>query len=147
MDIALTILGSFSAALALAGVRRVPASQAFSLHRMGRFHRVLVPGWHWTVPVLDQITHEVDLIGHRIRIDSDAPSSEAEIFFQIVEPLRVGSRLEEVDGVVRAAAEAGLAMLRRQNTVESASLASDWKQALNTQLRGMGVQVTRCQVT
>lgn len=146
MDMALAILGSFLAALALAGLRHVPQSKAFSLHRLGRFRRVLAPGWHWTVPVIDQIAHEVDLIGHRICIASEAPCTQAEIYFQIVEPLRVGHQLDEIDGMVRAAAEADLAAFLAQGAQEPQSLASRWKATLNMQLRDVGVQVTRCQV-
>lgn len=147
METAVLVLLSFLLATFVAGIRRVPEGKAYSLHRRGRFRRVMGPGWHLTLPVLDQVAHEVDLIGHRITLQLPAQFERAEVYFQIVEPLRVGADLDHLDGYVQRVAAEDYAVVSRRASEEPRSLAASWKESLNGRLRGLGLQVTRCQLT
>ena len=147
METAVLLLLSFLLATLVAGIRRVPESKAYSLHRRGRFKRVMGPGWHLTLPVFDQVAHEVDLIGHRITLQLPEQFERAEVFFQIVEPLRVGPDLDHLDGYVQRVAAEDYAAVSGRAINEPRILAASWKEALNLRLRALGLQVTRCQLT
>ena len=147
MDIG-TVIALLIAALvavAVAGLRRVPEGRAYTLHRRGRFVRSLTPGLHFTLPVLDQIAHEVDLIGHQIAVPT--ASSQAEVFFQILEPQRTGAALDDVDALVeRLVLDRLRTLLPASSANEPGQLAAQLKQDLNAQLSNLGLHVTRCRL-
>lgn len=135
-------LVAIGAALALAGLRFVPEDAACSLHRWGRFRRNLGPGWHWVVPVVDQIAGRVHLIGHRVEL-GNSRFPQAEVYFQILEPQRTGAELERVDALVEQLAGERLAQLPE---AEVRALAGRWKDELNRRLGQLGLQVIRCRL-
>lgn len=144
MDIGtgITLLIAALTAVAVAGLRRVPEGRAYTLHRGGRYIRSLSPGLHFTLPVLDQIAHEVDLIGHQIAVPT--ASSRAEVFFQILEPQRTGAALDDVDALVEKLTLDRLRSLLPGS--EPGQLAIQLKQDLNAQLANLGLHVTRCRL-
>ena len=81
-------------ALAAAGLRRVPAQNARPVRRLGRHRRILGPGWHWIVPLLERTGRDVDLIGHRLRVDAGPALRRAELYYQIVDPEKAGEALD-----------------------------------------------------
>ena len=54
-------------ALAAIAVKHVPAGQVFSLYRHGKPVRLLQPGTHVVLPLLDRVGHRIDLGGRVLR--------------------------------------------------------------------------------
>lgn len=147
MDFAfvIAVLVCALAGLAVAGLRRVPEGRVYTLHRRGRFIRSLPPGLHFTVPWLDQVAHQVELIGHQVAVPTAA--SRAEVFFQILEPARTGAALDDVDRLVEEMAGDRLrALAPIGGALEPGQLALQLKQDLNGRLGALGLHVTRCRL-
>ena len=136
MNTVVVLAAALPLALVAAGLRRVPAQNARPLRRLGRHRRILGPGWHWIVPLLERTGPDVDLIGHHVRIASGAHSPGAELYYQIVEPEKAGPTLavadEFVAGHVREALRAG------RHSPEQL------KQELNRRVGRLGLRVIRC---
>lgn len=129
------------------GLRRVPAGTVCTVHRFGRYVRTLRPGLNFTWPLIDQIAHRVNLIGHQIDLSPQADSScGATVYFQILEPERAGEALDEVDSMVEREARRRLTALIRGDAAEAGGVAARLKQELNTQLGVLGLRITRCQL-
>jgi regulator of protease activity HflC (stomatin/prohibitin superfamily) len=141
---ALLALFALIAAIALAGLRRVPEDTVCTVHRFGRFVRALGPGIHFTWPLLDQIAHRVALIGHQVELPLDGSHGAATVYFQILEPERAGAALDQVDAMVEREALCRLRELVLNHA--DGSLAASLKQELNASLGALGLRVTRCQL-
>lgn len=120
----------------LAGLRRVPDNSVVTVHRFGRFVRALGPGWRWTLPMLDQLGQPVCLIGHHLSVVG-AHGDEAELYYQILDPVLAGEALDDVDALVIHAA---LPLLDEPQGAEPL------KMALNQALGPKGVRVIRCRM-
>lgn len=143
----LMLLLLVSGSVLAGGLRRVPAGTVCTVHRFGRYVRTLRPGLNFTWPLIDQIAHRVNLIGHQIDLSPPADwGCGATVYFQILEPERAGEALEEVDSMVEREASRRLSALVRGESGEAAGIAARLKQELNTQLGVLGLRVTRCQL-
>ena len=138
-------------AIILASLRRVPAGQAWTVHRFGRYVRTLQPGMHAVWPGLERIASHVDLIGHRIELPAHAFGAEggnADLYYQILDPMPTGQALESVDEMVQHHADDALASvtakLPPQNDDAAAPVADALKAELNLRLGRMGLRVIRC---
>ena len=118
-----------------AGLRRVPAQRAATLRRRGRYRRTLGPGWHWTVPGLERTGLEVDMIGHHLHVRGSRLNEEAELYYQIVEPDKVGETLDAVDDWVTA---------QTREALVAPSSAEQLKAELNRRMSRLGLRVIRC---
>ncbi len=131
----------------LLALRRVPEGRVYTLHRFGRFVRALPPGLHLTWPLLDQIGHEIDLVGHHVELAMPRETTRAEVFFQILDPDQTGAALDEVDDLVLRMARDRLDSLdANPGLPEPKAIAQRLKDELNQRLRGRGLHVTRCQL-
>lgn len=138
-----------AAALAALSVRRVPEGRAYSVHRFGRFARSLGPGWHLVWPLLDRVAHRVDLVGHHVDLhyEHEPMAADAAVYYQILEPVRTGAALDDVDGVVEREAAKGFADLMPQLLPgEFGGAATRLKEELNHRLGSLGLRVIRCQL-
>ena len=116
-------------ALAAAGLRRVPAQNARPVRRLGRHRRILGPGWHWIVPLLERTGRDVDLIGHRLRVDAG--------LFRVHDlVVQLGAALEAVDEFVAGQAREALDAGGRSP--------DQLKLELNRRLGRFGLRVIRC---
>src|SRR5688572_16503947 len=93
----------------LTGLRHVDDDSGVTVHRLGRYHRTLGPGWHWTVPGVERVGRPVRLIGHHV--DVPTGSAHADLHFQILDPARTGAGLEQVDQLVDEQARDALAAI------------------------------------
>lgn len=147
MDPSLLLYVTCAAALAavLSGLRIIPEDVVMPLHRFGRFHRVLAPGWHLVVPFLDRLGLPVSLIGHRVVVDADGTRRVgAEVLFQILDPLLAGREIEQVDRLVR---QTTTERLEQMLPAAAGPEQVNWlKSQLNGALQPLGVRVTRCQL-
>jgi regulator of protease activity HflC (stomatin/prohibitin superfamily) len=142
---AILALLALTAVVALAGLRRIPDGTVCTLHRFGRYARAIGPGLHFTWPLIEQIAHRVELIGHQVELPiGNDPARAATVYFQILEPERAGAMLDRVDAMVEQEA------LQRLHTLASSgepgSLAASLKQELNATFGALGLRVTRCQL-
>lgn len=137
-------------AVIVSGIRRVPEDMVFTVHRFGRFVRNLAPGLHWTFPLVDQIAHRTRMVGHQVSLPLqpllDGAAAQAAVYYQILEPARIGDSLNRVDDLVQDEALACFAALRNQSPANDAmhELAGELKAELNRQLAEFGLLVTRC---
>ncbi len=135
---------------ALAGLRRVPEQNVLTVHRFGRYRRTLAPGLHWVVPGLDRIACNVPLIGHHLSLPTrslGARSARADLYFQILEPLRAGAELERIDELVAQQASLALDEFAAEpdaSTSGWAAAAETLKIELNRRCAGRGLRVIRC---
>src|SRR6185503_17493882 len=82
----------------LAGLRRVPLGTAATVHRRGKYRRTVAAGWHWLWPLGQKLSRPVDLIGHHLDVRTDL--TQAELYFQILDPGQTGAALEDIDALV-----------------------------------------------
>lgn len=139
--------------VALAGLRRVPEDQVVTVHRFGRYVGTLMPGLHWVVPGLDRIACHVPLIGHHLTLPPRSlgvGSAQADVYFQILEPLQSGAELERVDALVARQAGLALEALQASPAQPSSGLgaaAEALKAELNRRCAGQGLRIIRCSLS
>lgn len=145
--IILCFLGG-AALLVAASVKRIPEGHVYSLRRWGNPQpRLLLPGVHLIVPLLERIAHKISLGGHTLRLDetlSDqagkAPRSvRGAVYWQVLNPEHAEAVIEHVDDLIRRCAVQALSTGPLADTSHNAML----KQVLNEQLRQSGMLVTR----
>ncbi|MBD8881636.1 MULTISPECIES: SPFH domain-containing protein [Rhodanobacter] len=129
-------------------VKRVPAGQVCSLYRRGKTVRLLQPGIHLVLPLLDRVGHRIDLGGRVLRFEEplvDAGDVRGTVYWQVLEPERADAMIEQADQLIRRGAVEAL-----QGKVEAAAdqraLGQQLKQSLNGMLRPRGVMVTRVEL-
>lgn len=133
--------------LLLVGLRRVPEGTALTVRRFGRRLRILPPGLRYTLPVIDRVTQRVRLIGHRVNVSVEGDqATRAEVYYQILEPVRVGAALERVDALVEQQASRALSGLADEASDSVEALAAQLKHELNRNLMELGLRVTRCEL-
>lgn len=120
----------------LTGFRRVPDNSVVTVHRFGRFIRALGPGWRWTLPGLDHLGQPVCLIGHHLSVVG-ADGTEAELYYQILDPGLAGEALDDVDTLVIHEALPLLDVPQHADALKS---------ALNQALGPKGLRVIRCRM-
>lgn len=137
--------------VAVAGLRHVPSGQVAVVHRHGRYRGTLMPGLRWVVPGLDRIEHLVPLIGHHLSLAArplGGVSAQAEVYFQILEPLQAGAALEDVDALVRRQADEALASVAPAELASDGSAAAEaLKAELNHRTQRLGLRVIRCSLS
>lgn len=134
--------------LAAASVKRIPEGQVYSLHRRGRPQpRLLAPGVHLVLPLIERIAHKISLGGHTLKLDEPVATENGviphalcgSVYWQVLEPQRAEAVIEHVDEMIRSCALQALAA----DLVEGSPRNMRLKQALNAQLRERGMLVTR----
>lgn len=145
LTLALTILIAL-----LAGViRRVPAGQVYSLHRHGRPARLLQPGLHLVIPVLDKVAHKINLAGQILRFEeplADAHEVRGTVYWQVLEPERADAVFEQVDQLLRRGASDALRDASAVDRSDRRNLGTRVKQSMNHALRDRGMMVTRVEL-
>ncbi|MCW8806491.1 MAG: SPFH domain-containing protein [Rhodanobacter sp.] len=145
----LTALLVILIALPVSVIRYVPAGQVHSLHRRGRPTRLLQPGLHLVMPVLDKVVHKINLAGQILRFEeplADAHEVRGTVYWQVLEPERADPVFEQVDQLIRHGASE---VLREASVVDRSdrrNLGTRVKQSLNHALRERGMLVTRVEL-
>ena len=139
-----TALPSPLATLAkVTGLHRVGDDSGVTVHRFGRYHRALGPGWHWTLPAVERVGPPIRLIGHHV--DVPAGEAHADLYYQILDPARAGPALEQADQLVQQQARDALATLPAGGG-SGVSPAEALKAELNRRVARHGLRVIRCSV-
>lgn len=139
----------FSAVLVASAVRHVPLGQVYSVYRHGKLARVLRPGTHLVMPLLDRIGHKIDLAGQMLRFEealADAHDVRGTVYWQVLEPERADAVLEQVDHLIRSGAREALQGELAIDGVDRGDLGARLKERLNQALRERGMMVTRVEL-
>lgn len=123
------------------GLHRVGDDSGVTVHRFGRYHRTLGPGWHWTLPAVERVGRPVRLIGHHVDVPADG--ARADLYYQILDPERAGPALDQADQFVQQQARAALAELPAQDDT-GRTPAESLKAELNRRVARHGLRVIRC---
>ncbi len=129
-------------------VKHIPEGQVYSLHRLGRPVRLLTPGTHMVLPLLERVAHKISLGGHTLRLDETlaiggaAPRAvRATLYWQVLDPARAETVIEGADTLLRARAQTALRAIDPEAPARERNAAL--KLALNAALQAHGLLVTR----
>ncbi|GLQ91323.1 SPFH domain-containing protein [Dyella acidisoli] len=142
-----TLIAVFS--LAAVAVKRVPAGQVYSLYRYGKQVRLLQPGTHVVMPLLDRVGHRIDLSGRVLRFDASnakATPVQGTVYWQVLEPERADAVIEQADQLIRHGVLDALQSESETSQQEQRQVVARLKSSLNQQLRERGVMVTRVEL-
>ncbi|GLQ97986.1 SPFH domain-containing protein [Dyella mobilis] len=135
-------------ALAAVAVKRVPVGQVHSLYRHGKPVRLLQPGTHVVLPLLDRVGHRIDLGGRMLRFDASLAETHplhGTVYWQVLEPERADAVIDQADQLIRRGVLDALADTAA-NEDERREMAARLKSCLNKDLRERGVMVTRVEL-
>lgn len=136
-------------ALAAVAVKRVPVGQVHSLYRHGKPVRLLQPGTHVVLPLLDRVGHRIDLGGRTLRFDASLAETKplhGTVYWQVLEPERADAVIEQADQLIRRGVLDALHSDAAANQQEHCEVAARVKSSLNKHLRERGVMVTRVEL-
>lgn len=140
------VVGSALALLASA-IKRVPAGQVYSLHRLGKPARLLQPGVHMVMPLLERVAHKINLAGQVLRLEEsladNARDVRGTVYWQVLEPERADAVIDQVEQLIRTGALDALQAEATGVDEDRRHLGSRLKQRLNAALRERGMLVTR----
>ncbi|MCK9538871.1 hypothetical protein [Dokdonella sp.] len=123
--------------LAVASIRRIPEGQVYALRRLGGHTRLLGAGTHFTLPLIERVAHKISLGGSQITVESADAARRATIYFQVIDPARMGSAIGESGSRVRAQAR----RLLDENPGPTSRVAL--KQALQDTFGARGLRIVR----
>lgn len=136
--------------LALFSLKRIPAGQAYTVHRFGRYCRTLSSGVHWILPLVERVAHRVSLTGRALRIEPQALAAgganaavRGTVWYQVLDPERVDSEFDHLDDVVLTEVRSALRRLDDSESAGACSLNDALKLEANGELRQHGVVITR----
>ena len=149
MFISLVVLAIFFAALFASAVKRVPAGQVYSLYRQGRPARLLQPGVHVVLPLVERIANKINLSGQVLRFEepmADDRDVSGTVYWQVLEPERADAVFGQVDQLILRGTHEALRTERDVAHADPRLLSSHMKQLLNQSLRERGMMVTRVEL-
>jgi regulator of protease activity HflC (stomatin/prohibitin superfamily) len=144
----LTLIIAVLALVAIA-VKRVPAGQVHSLYRHGKPVRLLQPGTHVVLPLLDRVGHRIDLGGRTLRFDASVVETQplhGTVYWQVLEPERADAVIDQADQLIRDGVINALHADSDVTRDERREVAARLKTSLNKHLRERGVMVTRVEL-
>jgi regulator of protease activity HflC (stomatin/prohibitin superfamily) len=142
--VVLALIASFVTA-----IKRVPADQVHSLYRRGRPHRLLQPGTHMALPLIDRVEHRINLSGQVLRFEEPLPNAHdvrGTVYWQVLEPERADAVIDQADQLIRGGALAALRDEPEAFNADCRDLGSRLKQSMNGALRERGMMVTRVEL-
>lgn len=145
----LIIFSLFLAALFASAIRRVPSGQVYSLYRQGKPVRLLQPGVHMVLPLLERVANKINLSGQVLRFEEPLTDSRdvcGTVYWQVLEPERADAVFDHVDQLIRRSAHDALRAEGRPGHADRRQLCTHMKQSLNHALRERGMMVTRVEL-
>lgn len=145
----LILLFALLAVLSASALRHVPAGQVYSLYRRGKPSRLLQPGIHVVLPLLDRVAHKINLAGQMLRFEeplADAHDVRGTVYWQVLEPERADAVFEQVDQLIRRGTHDALRGEPEVERADRRDLGARLKQSLNHALRERGMMVTRVEL-
>jgi regulator of protease activity HflC (stomatin/prohibitin superfamily) len=145
----LILLCLFFAALFASAIRRVPSGQVYSLYRQGKPVRLLQPGVHMVLPLLERVANKINLSGQVLRFEEPSADSRdvcGTVYWQVLEPERADAIFDHVDQLIRRSAHEALRAEGEGVYTDRRQLCTHMKQSLNHTLRERGMMVTRVEL-
>ena len=133
----------------VAAIKRVPADQVQSLYRRGKPYRLLQPGTHVALPLIDRVEHRINLCGQVLRFEEPLPNAHdvrGTVYWQVLEPERADAVIDQADQLIRGGALAALRDEPEAFQADRRDLGSRLKQSMNGALRERGMMVTRVEL-
>jgi regulator of protease activity HflC (stomatin/prohibitin superfamily) len=149
MFISLLLIATLLATWFAAAVKRVPAGQVYSLYRQGKPSRLLQPGVHVVLPLVERVVNKINLSGQVLRFEepmADAGDVSGTVYWQVLEPERADAVFGQVDQLILRGAHEALCTERGLAHADRRMLSSHMKQRLNQNLRERGMMVTRVEL-
>jgi hypothetical protein len=141
LTIALLSTVLVASVLAVASFKRVPEGQVYSVRRLGRTPALLSAGTHVVLPLLDRITHKIDLGGQVLRFDGGT------VYWQVLEPAAADPVIEEAPELIRSNVVAALRdTATAHQPADRRAVGTQLKHAINGSLRARGMLVTRVEL-
>ena len=151
--IAMLLAGVVALAMWLA-VERVDEGQIAVLRRFGRSRRVLTPGVHLLVPLVDRVERRLNTIGRSVELkdhlvgqDSVAWQVDGRVYYQILDPRQAAPELEHLEETVTEELDRLLPDFlpeHRDDSSDTFNIAL--KRSLNERLRDRGILIARTQI-
>lgn len=136
-------------ALVAVAVKRVPVGQVHSLYRRGKPVRLLQPGTHVVLPLVDRVGHRIDLGGRTLRFDASMAETHplhGTVYWQVLEPERADAVIDQADQLIRSSVLDALHTEAANQDEARRDVAARLKTSLNQHLRERGVMVTRVEL-
>lgn len=133
----------FLLAIAIGSVRRVPEGQAWTVRRVGGHRRLLGAGTHLLLPLLERVAHRINLGGTALTVESTdtGRAQRATVYFQILDPERVGSAVGQIERLLRSQTRS---LLGSEALPDGAEARRSWlKQRLNATFAARGLLIAR----
>ena len=149
MFTSLIIFSIILAALFASAVKRVPSGQVYSLYRQGKPVRLLQPGVHMVLPLLERVANKINLSGQILRFEepmAGAREVSGTVYWQVLEPERADAVFDHVDQLIRRSTHEALCAESEEAHADHRVLSTHMKQSLNHALRGRGMMVTRVEL-
>ena len=142
----LIIIAVFLAALFASAITRVPSGQVYSLYRQGKPARLLQPGLHMVMPLIERVANKINLSGQVLRFEEllgDTRDICGTVYWQVLEPERADAVFDHVDQLIRRSTQEALRAESEAAHADRRQLGNHMKQTLNQALRERGMMVTR----
>jgi len=130
-------------------ITRVPSGQVYSLYRQGKPARLLQPGIHMVLPLLERVANKMNLSGQVLRFEEQLGDTRdvcGTVYWQVLEPERADAVFNQVDQLIRRSAHEALCAGCEEAHADRRLLSNHMKQVLNQTLRERGMMVTRVEL-
>jgi len=151
----LVTLAALAGAVMWAALERVPDGQVAVLRRLGRASKVLTPGSHWVVPLIDRIERRLDTIGRSVELKdhvvgqdgSPGWKDDGRVYYRIVDARHAAPELGNLEQAVTRELDRLLPDFLPAHRDEPAdAFNSALKQSLNARLRMRGIMIARTHI-
>ncbi|MBB3226679.1 regulator of protease activity HflC (stomatin/prohibitin superfamily) [Luteibacter sp. Sphag1AF] len=126
-------------ALVAMSVKRIPEGKVYSVRRLGRPAALLSAGTHVVMPVIDRVSHKIDLNGQILHFDGGT------VYWQVLEPERADAVIDHATDLIRTRAQAAMRDAVA-HAVDRSATGKLLKQVMNGSLRDNGMLVTRVEL-
>lgn len=149
MSTTLVVIAAILAALFASAIKRVPSGQVYSLYRQGKPARLLQPGIHMVLPLLERVANKINLSGQVLRFEEMLGETRdvcGTVYWQVLEPERADAVFDHVDQLIRRSTHEALCAESDAAHADRRLLGNHMKQSLNQALRERGMMVTRVEL-
>lgn len=133
-------------------VARVEEGQIAVLRRFGRTRKVLLPGTHLVLPLMDRVERRLDTIGRSVELKHHAVGNAGQhiagrVYYQILDARQAAPELEHLEETVTQELDELLPeFLPAHRDEPNDRFNSALKQSLNARLRARGILIARTQI-
>lgn len=152
--VSILVLLGLAALATWLSIEHVREGQVAVLNRFGRAHRILLPGAHLRIPLIERIEHRLDTVGrsvqlseHPIATGSQQWQVDGQVHYQILDPRAAGPELGNLEETVTRALQHVLpSLLPVHADASNDAFNQALKESLNERLRQRGILVARTRI-